>query len=297
MGSRASAVLAFDLGGTRLKGGVVDPDGSVRDIVAVALGDRRALDVLLDSARALRQRQPCLAAGLAVPGVIEDGRSVSLPGKLPGIEGVDLESVLREALGIPVAVVNDAQAYAIGEAAAGSARGVHRAVVVTIGTGVGVGVVENGLPLGTGPRGGGTFGSHIPVAGDSDAADSNGRHGTIEALCSAPRLLDGAAAVFTTVEAVVDAARRGDPRAAASVALWRAHLITAIVALSHAHGPDVVVIGGGPLNTDNLLLDGVEDAVNTRLFRGYSVSVRRASLGDAAALLGVALLARRLTLV
>jgi glucokinase len=291
--AQPATVLAFDLGGTRLKFGVADADGSVRDVTAVALGGIPALEVLLDTARALRLRHPCVAAGLAMPGVIDAGRSISLPGKLPGLEGTDLSAVLGTALEVPVAVINDAQAYAIGEAATGSARGVHRAVIVTIGTGVGVGVVEDGLPLGSGPHGGGTFGSHIPVAGDSDGTDSNGRRGTIEALCSAPRLLDGTGGVFTTVEAVVDAARLGDPLAGAAVAHWRADLVTALVALAHAHGPDVVVVGGGPLSSDGFLLDGVEERVNARLFRSYSVSVRRAALGDAAALVGVALLARR----
>ncbi|MHB8719423.1 MAG: ROK family protein [Candidatus Dormibacteria bacterium] len=287
----SAPVLAVDLGGTRLKWGFVDEAHRASSVTATPLEDRVALDVLVQTATAARRAQPFEAGGIAMPGVIDQGVSLALPGKLYGLQGVDVAAVLRQAVDVPWTVINDAQAYALGESAAGAARDAHRAVVMTIGTGVGVAVVEDGRPLGSGHLGGGTFGGHIPIAETSRHLDSNGKRGTIEALCAAPRILDGAEELGS-VEALMTAARAGEHRALAALTSYRHDLVSAIVALAHAHAPEVVVVGGGPLSVDDHLLEGVERRVGARLFPGLSVRVRRAELGDAAALVGVAALAR-----
>ena len=265
--STANSVLAFDLGGTRLKSGAVR-EGVLRALATTEMKGRAAVEMLLESARELAPHHPPAAAGVSVPGIVDCGRVVSLAGKHPGLEGVDLAATLRDELGVPVVVVNDAIAYATGEAVAGAARGHDRAVVVTVGTGIGVGVVEKGAPVGHGPLGGGILGGQIPIATTSEHLDTNGRRGTIEALCSAQRTCDG-------------------------IDLWRQHLVRALGALAHAHTPSVLVVGGGPLRAPTHLLDGVEERVNKHLYRGYRVAVRRAALGDGAALVGVAHLATR----
>lgn len=289
---RAGAVLAIDLGGTRVKSGVVDEDGRVHHLRVDAVPPAHALDTVLASAIALHQRHGGTALGLCVPGIVDGGRLIALAGKLAGLEGVDLAAVMSTGVGLPARVLNDAIAYAAGEASAGAARGCRRAVVVTIGTGVGVGVVEDGAALGSGPFGGGILGGQIPIAGESAAADSSGRRGTIESLCAAQRIVGDAGTGRDSVEDVVAAAVSGDARATAAVEGWRVNLVRALVALAHAHGPEVIVVGGGPMVAGTPLLDGVERRVNEQLYRGYTVHVRRAELGDAAALIGVAQLAR-----
>ena len=270
-----SSVLGFDLGGTRLKSGAVSEDGAVHDLRAEPISGRVALELLMERAGTLHARHGAVAAGVSVPGIVDRGRVVSLSGKHPGIEGVDVAAVMTEAVGVPTVVVNDAIAYAVGEATTGAARESPRTVVVTIGTGVGVAVIENGAVLGGGALGGGMLGGQIPISDDSDYTDTSGRRGTIEALCSAPRLVDS-----------------GGTMSDASIAAWRRHLVRALVALAHAHAPSLIVVGGGP-TADPALLDGVEPHVNEALYRGYTVLVRRAALGDSAALVGVAHLARR----
>ena len=290
-GGRA-VTLAIDLGGTRLKRGVVDDDGSVRDLEVEAVPSTAVLDTLLNAAVALRDRHGGTAIGLSVPGIVDAGWVAALAGKLAGLEGLDLATLLSARTGLPATVANDAVAHAAGESFAGAARGCRRAVVVAIGTGVGVGVVEDGAALGTGPFGGGILGGQVPIATDSDGVDSSGRRGTIESLCAAQHLLDGVGGIYTTVEEVVTAAAAGESRALAAVERWRSSLVRALIALAHAHGPEVIVVGGGPMTSGGPLLDGVERRVNARLYRGYAVRVRRAELGDAAALVGIARLAR-----
>lgn len=295
---RRDCVLAFDLGGTRLKAGVVDLDAGVvraRRVAATPLRADAALARVVETGRELLAGSCPRAVGLCVPGLVDAGRIFALPGKLEGIVGVDLQSRLGEAFGAPASVVNDAIAFALGEAAFGAARGRRRAAVVTIGTGIGVGVIEDGRPLGQGPLGGGLLGGQIPVFEDGDGpTDTNGKRGTIEARCAAVRIVDAAqrhGALVADVAAVFAAVRRGDAAARAGIDEYRRDLARALVALAHAHAPEVIVLGGGPMCPGNPVLDGLCEAVARDLWPGYQTAVVAAGCGDDAALLGVAGLA------
>lgn len=288
-------VLAIDLGGTRIKAGLAEhrPGGAVSLLWHRASDSPRAgrdaiLAAVADAARAVATA-PVHAAGLCVPGLVDAaGTLVSLPGKLDGLEGTGLAGFLRSEIGVgDVVVTNDAIAYATGEAVAGAGRGYARAAVVTIGTGVGVTVIDAGRPVTDGIFGGGILGGFIPIADPSDGpADSIGRTDTIEALCAAPRITAGGA--YDDIPALYEAHARDDPAARAAIDRYRERLARAVVALAHAHAPDVVVLGGGPMTPDNPITPGLEEAVNTRLFGTYRVHVRVASLGDEAALVGLA---------
>ena len=236
------------------------------------------------------------AVGIALPGIVDDGRVVVLPGKLPGLVGLDVGGAVAEVAQAPVLVVNDAIAAGVGEATAGAGVGHHRVVVMTIGTGIGVAVVEAGRPVSDGPWGGGLMGGHIPIA-DPDAGpmDSNGGRGTIEALCAAERLIALARAGGCEVADVPELLARWsseDEVARRAVATYRKSLEQALVALAHAHTPSLLVVAGGPVSTSpGWLLDGMTDAVGRRLWHQQRCSVVPAALGDAAGLVGVAALA------
>lgn len=298
-----TAVLAFDLGGTRLKAGVVDvDDGSVDGFTtadvhglgadaALAEVDRVGHDLVNgDHSRGVG------GVGLSVPGIVDDGTITALPGKFDGIVGRDLHAVLADAFGLPSTVANDALCYGAGEARFGGGAGGSRVLVVTIGTGVGVAVYEDGLPLGRGPLGAGILGGHIPFAADEGPVDTNGRRGTIEARCAASAIVHEAATAgldTADVREVYAAHAAGDDRAVQAIDAYRGWLTRALVALAHAHGPDVVVLGGGPIHVDDPVVDGLQAQVNDLLWPGYEVAVRRATLGNHASLVGVAHLCAR----
>jgi glucokinase len=226
-----------------------------------------------------------------------DGTIVALPGKLPGAEGSNLRAFLESRFGMPASVRNDAVAFGAGEAVHGAGRGLSRVVVVTIGTGVGVTVFEGGGPMGEGVLGGGILGGQVPIAEEGGPyEDTSGRTGSIEALCRADRVVDymrDAGGTATTPVEVFAALEARDPAAIAGLARYRLLLTRALVALAHAHAPDILVVGGGPAGAESPLLDGVEDAVNRRLFGNYRTRVRLSQAGDAAALFGLAELAGR----
>jgi len=212
---------------------------------------------------------------------------VSLPGKHAGIEGIDLPALLREALDVRTAVVvNDAVAYATGESVCGAGRGFDRVVVVTIGTGVGVTVIDDGEPVTRGVVGGGILGGFIPISERIDGpADSIGRPDTIEALCAARRIAE--ACGTQSVEDAYGAYARSEDRARAGVDAYRTHLARALTALASAHAPGCIVLGGGPMTPGNPVTPGIEAMVNERLFGSYRVAIRTAELADTAALVGL----------
>lgn len=249
--------LLADLGGTRLK-------TSLRgggDVSAVAHeGDW--LPVL----RAALTSAGADELALCVPGIVDGGRVVSLPDKLPGLVTADLEALLG--CRVPL-LVNDAIAYGVGESTRGAGQGHARVVVVTLGTGVGVAVVEDGAPLGAGPYGGGLLGGRIPLSGE-----------TFEQRCSA-------SALVASVPGSLDVA---SAYALGPLDDYRSWLVQGLAALCAAHAPSCVVVGGGAAQPG--LLDGVEPALSDLLWPGLRVAVRPASLGDGAALAGLEVLLR-----
>lgn len=272
-----TTVLA-DLGGTRLKASRAAVAEADVELVVEHGGEWQG---------ALRQALQQLAPqggdlALCVPGLVDGGRVVSLPGKLPGLAGADLCAVL----GVPVRLLlNDAIAYGTGEARVGAGRSACRVLVVTLGTGVGVAVLEDGRPLGRGPIGGGLLGGALPLPGPVDGRlDSAGRPGTFEARCSAAGLVDAVpgAADVAAAYALLEA---GDPRALSGFRDYRRWLARGLAALCLAHAPEVVVLGGGAAQEP--LLEGLEESVRAGLWPGQTVDVRLAELGDRAALVGL----------
>ena len=290
-------LLAFDIGGTRLKSGIVAfhddaiNGARVEDIAGFAVDD--VLGAVAKVGHDMLDQTACRGVGLCAPGLIDDaGKWISLPGKIEGAAGHDLARWLTEEFSLPSVVVNDAVAHGVGEACAGAGRNRERVVVMTIGTGVGVSVVQEGAPLTTGTLGGGTMGGHIPISERDDGyLDSNGRADTIEALCCARRIVDYATEYgepAPSVPDVYDAYARGSDAARRGINRYRNHLARGMVALAHAHAPDLIVIGGGPMTPDNPVMEGLESLVNERLFGSYSIEIKVARLGELAALCGLA---------
>lgn len=287
-------VIAADLGGTRLKACLVSgmSAGPITIEPTGGLTGDEALDLVVRTARIVGADRPAAALGLAVPGLVDGGRVVALPGKFAGLTDIDLGAELGRTLKMPVAVINDAIAAALGEAVAGAGHGHARLVMLTIGTGVGTAVIEAGEPMGHGPLGGGLLAGQMPMPSESEHVDTNRRSDTIEAAIAAPRLLKLAQSRGAAVESLPQLAelvRAGDAVATTSVSLYRSDLATACVALVHAYAPDILVIGGGPVSGDaEWITHGLQDEVSARLWPGVSCPITMSQLGDAAALIGVA---------
>lgn len=310
--------LAFDFGGTRIKCGLVDNQGHViaRRVVPTE-GERGARHVLNRMAQlghglvAEAGRQP-QAVGIAFIGVLDRARGVvlSTPGKIPDLIGMAVGPELAARLGMPTFIENDGLAAIIGEWQFGAGRGVANLAGITIGTGIGSGVISGGAVLRTPGLLSGTLGGHLVVDRDGPLCGC-GNRGCLEALASAPalassardHLIRGCASQIREqvggelgridAQVVLEAAVAGDGLAAELVERWLGYLGAGLVNLVHAYDPDLLVLGGGVMARAELIIPPLQRYVARHAWTipPGRVRVVAAALGDDAGVLGAAAVA------
>ncbi len=306
----------IDVGGTKIAGGVVDDAGSVLEELQVTspATDAHAIEAAIEKlVTELATRHKIEAVGVGAAGYIDKSRSVVLFAPNLAWRDLDLKADLEKTLGLPVVVENDANAAAWGEFQFGAGHDVDDLLLVTVGTGVGGGVVLDGS-LYRGAFGVGAEIGHMRVVPDGIRCGC-GNRGCFEMYASGSALVREARAAARAgsllaadlvdlaggdVEAITgplitQSARAGDPFALeqlASVGRW---LGEGIASLAAVLDPAVVVIGGGVSAADDLLLDPVRRAFSTQLTgRGHRpmLEIRKARLGNRAGLIGAADLSR-----
>jgi glucokinase len=254
-------------------------------------------------------RAECSGVGIGLPGIIEPGFGARhLPGKLPGLEGYPLRQNLEARLGLPVTCLNDGAAATLGEWRYGVGVGVQDLVMLTLGTGVGSGVVLNGRLLanrylGTG-NGVGHFtldvGGRRCLCGNrgcpetrvsaeaiAAAAADHLRRGVGSSLATAFRR-DPASVGFS---ALVAAARDGDTLSRELMADFARDLGATIVSAIAAYNPEIVVIGGGMAAAGEAYLPAVQAYVDAHAWvypTSRRVEVRTASFGEYSGVVGAA---------
>jgi glucokinase len=285
-------ILGVDLGGTNLRVALVDDDGAVR-VREERESDRGALRTL---AREVLARGDATSAVVGVPGRVDYGAGVlEYAPNLDEAWVVELtEARLSDALGLPVALANDADLAAVGEAWFGAGRQRNDVAYLTISTGIGAGVVTGGL-LVHGRRSVAEVG-HTIVDG---RALLEHRPATVEELGSgtALRALAIEGGMAEDGPALVELVRRGD--VTATRIFERVVFAAAIgaVNLAHLFTPEVIVVGGGLGLVGDLVLDPIRDLVRERGPKALPepIDVVNAELGDDAALAGAAAWSRAFT--
>ena len=294
-------VIGLDLGGTDLKAARVARDGAIEAFVKLpsraqesADGPLLAMDAALAELR--RPDQPLLAVGLGTPGVVDpdDGRLIGHTPHLPHWQALPLRSMLAERFGTRVAVDNDANAAALAEQRVGAARGARVAVMVTLGTGMGCGIIVNGLPLRGAWGGAGELG-HIPLGhsgsrcacGIADCVEPEASGSGLARMAAEAGLKDcDAAAVFALAAA-------GDRVARELVDRFSDRVGAVLAVAINVLNPDVVVIGGGVANAGDSLLVPVRAALDRYALASHRRGLRvlPAELGERAGSVGAGLLA------
>jgi len=287
----AALVLGFDLGARFLRGAVCDLTGTVRarqDVELPSPGVEEALDAIgslrtsLVDAAGLRDE---LVDGVVVgvPGVVADGGRIELATNVPGLEEVDLGGELGSRLGLPVTLENDINLAALGEQWSGVARGVDDFVFISIGTGLGAGLVLRGeLHRGHNGAAGeldyalGTLGAELDpcagaVVGLAEELAADGRPPTALASPYDARKLFAAA-------------RDGDELARAVVSESARRIAMHVAPIAGVADVGLVVLGGGIGSNGDLLLEPVRGLL--RAWLPYPPRVEVSSLGDGAVLMG-----------
>jgi len=292
--------LGLDVGGTSCKLAVVAAEGDRRgELVATAAiptGPGDPADVLARLAAAAAELAaaagPVAAAGIGLPGLFDEdsGRVVFLPNLPPAWTGREVAGPLAATLGVPVALLNDARAFTLAESRMGAAAGCPTVVCLTLGTGVGGGVVVDGR-LRFGPHGrAGELGHQVIEVGGPPCGCGN--RGCVEAFAAGAALcrLGGR----DSPEAVFAAAAAGDERAAAAVRSVVGRLAVGIANLVTVLWPERVVVGGGVAAAGAGLFGPLRAAVaaSAPLVDPDAYEIVPAALGPAAGAIGAALWAR-----
>ena len=299
------AYLGIDIGGTAVKLGLVDGGGRVlaRAEESVSFDGYKTpiLDTVRRAAVAFLAGQGAAPAGVGVSatGQIDSVRGVvaGTCGSLPGWQGAPIRDALQKDLGLPVTVANDANCMVLGEVWAGAAKGCTDVIGITIGTGVGGGILTGGRLL-EGARGlGGEIGHYRTHARDGVACTCGAvgcweRYASTTALVRAAKGQDPA---WDSGRAVFAAAGAGDPAALALLDAWTDEIAQGLAGLVHIFNPQRILVGGGVSAQTELLIGPLARRVEASVMPAFRVGLdlRPAALRNDAGLVGAVYYLRR----
>lgn len=280
-----TTVLAVDFGGTKTAIARVDDDGSIRDHLTLPAAHR-----LDDSVAQIAGLAAGVAAvGIIVPGIYNERSGRAWCPNLWGADEVPLRAALDERLGVPSHIDSDRSGYVLGEAWLGAARGLAHVVFVSIGTGIGVGILSGGRVV----RGvAGIAGAAGWLALNPEWRSSYAQTGCWEAEAAGPGVAREGG--FPDGQAVVTAARAGDEPAMAALANAADYSAMGIANLISVLNPEAVVLGGGfLLGAADLILDRIHTGVRrwAQPIAAAGCRIELSQLGEKAGLLGAARLA------
>ncbi|MGN1159682.1 MAG: ROK family protein [Lachnospiraceae bacterium] len=310
--------VGIDLGGTNIKAGIVNEDQQiVRESSIPTLVERGALPIMEDMAELVERllaeegltKEHVAGIGIGSPGMIDAASGTVVYSNNFDWENVPLGAYLEEKLGLPVRVSNDANCAALGEVKAGAAKDCRNCVMITLGTGVGGGVVMEGRIFEGGHAGGAELGHTTLIAGGEPC--TCGRNGCFEAYASATALIRDTKRAAQANEksmiwrlcdgdlekidgkTVFDAMQTGDETARRVVKQYLTYLGEGIVNMVNIFRPDKVLLSGGVCNQGKNLTVPLQEYVQKNSFakeKGYVPEIAIATLGNLAGILGAAAL-------
>lgn len=310
----AGEIIGADLGGTKLLLGVLDAGSEVlwesRE-ASTGQDEDELVDLVVREVEEARQHRPGVAAvGLGIPATVDHERGVAVSAVNLPLDDLPVRDLVSERTGLPVFVDNDATVAALAEHLYGAARGAENAVMLTIGTGIGGGLILGG-EIYRGTTGAGAELGHTIIDLDGPPCQGNcpGR-GCVESLASGTALgREGCAAAEREPDsvlaamaadgreidgkAVTEAALGGDAAARGVFDRVGSHLGVALASFANIFEPAVIVIGGGVIAAGDMLLEPARREMEARALPPMNrTPVVAAELGADAGMIGAAAMAR-----
>ncbi|TVP97707.1 MAG: ROK family protein [Balneolaceae bacterium] len=289
--------IGIDLGGTNIKGVLIDSDGNISERMEQPTKDsgegageqwKNTIHEMVHSLRKSSQSS-ITAVGISAPGMADEkNESIAcMPGRLQGLEHFNWPNFL-ELDDIPVRVVNDAQAALMAESAFGAAKGYKHVVLLTLGTGVGGGILIDGkLYQGHFQRAGHVGHISLDAVGTIGITNIPGSLEESIGNASLPRRSDGR---FQSTDELLKAYENGDHHAAYVWLTSVRNLAIGICALINAFAPEVVIIGGGITHAGDNLFTPLEQfkAIYEWQPGGIVTPIKKAIFSDLAGAIGAA---------
>ncbi|MDO9465613.1 MAG: ROK family protein [bacterium] len=311
-------LIGVDLGGTNLNTAILNANGKIIDKLSISTGENK--DVVLKQIvkciedvikKANKTNSEIMGIGIGTPGLVDSEKGI-VRGvtNIEGFENVHMKEYVEVALDIPTFIDNDVNAMAYGELKCGAARGAKNVICLTLGTGVGGGIIINGGIYRGSSLSAGEIG-HIPVNVDGPGCMCGGIaclesyigrdriiKRTIEKLMQRkesiiPKLVEGDMKKVTP-KIVYEAAAVGDMLA---IEIWKEtaqYLATALTGIINFLDPEIIVIGGGIANAGKYLFDPLRDMIKERVFPflAEKIQIVHTQLGEEAGIIGSAMLAK-----
>lgn len=289
-------MLALDVGGTKIAGGLVDSEGQLLRQATRPTGSD-PFGSLLQVVAEL-EVEAVDGVGIGCAGPIDTVAGTVSPINISAWRGFPLVERVRELVGAPVVLAGDAVCVALGEHWVGAGQGSDAMLGMVVSTGIGGGLVLDGRPFG-GLTGNAGHVGHIVVVPDGDPCSCGGR-GCVETVASGPNLVRWARRRGWVGEDARDlavSARDGDAVAGEAFRRCGQAVGLAIVATAAVCDLNLAVVGGGVAQTGDLLFEPVREALATHARLSYlrGLRVEPAKLGTTAGLYGAAALAYSLT--
>jgi len=312
--------IGVDLGGTNIAIGITDGDYKILVKGSVPTLAKRGGEAIVADMAALAEKLcgdigisigDVAAAGIAAPGTVNPETKVIEYANNIKFKDFPIAERFSSLTGMPkekIAVGNDANLAALGEYVAGAAKGSKSAVMITLGTGVGGGVITDGKVL-TGHKFGGAELGHMVIEYGGRQCTC-GRRGCMEAYCSATALVNMTKEKFEQTSGTLmhsmcggdvskvggktafAAMKKGDAAGAEVVDKYIKYLACGIVNLINIFQPEVLLIGGGVCNEGDYLLKPLTAFIESEVYGSLKTSVAIATLGNDAGIIGAAAAAR-----
>lgn len=294
--------LGIDFGGTNVKFGLFNEDGSTHKFMVKKLSDIRSgggslMECLLNEVRLFVNGQKLRSGGLSIKGLVDrqTGRLIEDVGAANEFAGLNLRSAFGAELNIPFSVDNDARSYAIGEWKFGAGRDLTSVIVMTLGTGVGCAAILNGKLYTSESPVSGVLGGHLSIDRNGPECPC-GNKGCLELYCSASAFENEVTNSFPQLKESINPLKTffdlSDINSEFKLLLahFQENLAIGITNVIHAYGIDKVILGGGLMKSHQKILPGLVPLVRKRAWtipRG-GVEIFPAQLEDKAACMGAA---------
>lgn len=293
--------IGIDIGGTDTKIGLVDVHQKLIDSVCIPTDAKRPAEEVIravgETAAALLEKNgipmdQCVGAGIGVPGTVDRKKGIVRYSNNIRWEEVQLAEEIGRYLPVPVKIANDADCAALGEAVAGAGKDCSDVVMLTLGTGVGGGVILDG-EIYEGRGAGGCELGHMVIVENGEPCTC-GRRGCLEAYASATALKRDARRVSgkeLEPEEIFERAEQGDPVMKAVVDAYVRRLAIGIVNIVNIFRPQLILLGGGVSRQGETLLAPLRESVRSGCFggeKGGLPGIEIAALGNEAGMIGAA---------
>ena len=311
--------VGIDLGGTNIKAGIVDSDGKLLNKDSIKTMAERPMEEIIHDMGTLALKviedaslkvEDISAIGIGSPGTPDNEAGVLVYSNNLPFNMAPMRALIREVVDLPVYIDNDANCAAMAEAVAGAAKGTKESVTITLGTGVGAGVIVRGRIYSGFNQAGSEFGHTVIVSGGQQC--SCGRKGCFEAYSSASALIrmtkEAADANPDSIlnklieengkvsgKTAFQAMRMGDEAGAKVVDMYTDYMADGLANAINTFMPEVLVIGGGVCNEGDPLLIPLQEKTMSRPYFGPGVkktTIKLAEMGNDAGIVGAAMMGK-----